>query len=59
MEWSGASGSGFAAELEAKLGRKIEISYVGRKAAAAPAVGSTKVHQKNQAAIIEMAFAKK
>jgi 2-oxoglutarate dehydrogenase E1 component len=59
MEWTGASGSDFAAELEAKIGRKIEISYVGRKAAAAPAVGSTKVHQKNQAAIMEMAFAKK
>jgi 2-oxoglutarate dehydrogenase E1 component len=58
MEWTGASGSDFAAELEAKIGRKIEISYVGRKAAAAPAVGSTKVHQKNQAAIMEMAFAK-
>jgi 2-oxoglutarate dehydrogenase E1 component len=59
MEWTGASGSDFASDLEAKIGRKIEISYVGRKAAAAPAVGSTKVHQKNQAAIMEMAFAKK
>lgn len=57
MEWMGASGSGFAGDLFLKINKRIPLTYVGRKAAAAPAGGSFKTHQKKQAQLIEMAFA--
>ena len=55
-EWMGAMGSAFSADLFFKINRKIPLSYIGRKAAAAPAVGSAKTHQKTQAALVEAAF---
>ncbi|MEZ4815994.1 MAG: 2-oxoglutarate dehydrogenase E1 component [Bdellovibrionota bacterium] len=57
MEWLGASGTGFAGDLFLKINKKIPLNYIGRKAAAAPAGGSFKTHQKTQAQLIEMAFA--
>ncbi len=56
MEWMGTSGSGFAADLFFKINRKIPLCYVGRKAAAAPAGGSFRTHQKTQALLVEAAF---
>ncbi|MCM2278504.1 MAG: 2-oxoglutarate dehydrogenase E1 component [Oligoflexia bacterium] len=50
-QWSGALGEAFAA----KIGDR-PLHYVGRETGAAPAVGSSKLHDKEQRALIEEAF---
>ena len=44
-------------EVMDKLGRDRRIRYVGRKEAASPAAGYMKIHQREQLAVVEAAFA--
>jgi 2-oxoglutarate dehydrogenase E1 component len=48
--WAGGTGD-FAAQADSRA-----ITYIGRELAASPAVGSAKVHAKEQAALIDLAL---